>query len=474
MSAPAHVASESRPGRPGAGGAKGGPSERSERLGTITNSSSTAGQSREGGKASGLTWYALKRRDRHALAVEDVQEKRNESRAERWALRRAFRRVTKVKRVKACGRAGLREDGSVVLRATVATAPASTTRGGTARIAGFAGLFRCGSVWLCAECSARIAAKRAAELEQLLARIVQGGGWPVLVTLTMRHHRQHDLALCVKAASDAWASVTSGRRWQTDKDVSDYAGYVRALEVTESLLHGWHVHYHAIVVFNRRPSDDMIAHVTGGMFARWSGALVRAGLPAPTQEHGLDVRQLDATAAPEGVVHQSAAWARYVVKGLAEEAVLGTGKDAKGANRTIRQLMRDALLPQAWESPEAEAITHTVDLRALDRLREYEAVMPGRRQLEWSRGRHDLRARFELGEEESDEAIVAEELDGEDVAVLPRETWEVVEPRATELLAVTERGGADAARRWLDALGVQWWHPTGLTDQHRYGEPPGS
>ena len=52
--------------------------------------------------------------------------------------------------------------------------------------------------------------------------------------------------------------------------------------------------------------------------------------------------------------------------------------------------------------------------------------MPGRRPLEWSRGRHDLRARFGLGEEQSDEEIVEEELDGDDVAVIPRESWDVV------------------------------------------------
>ena len=36
--------------------------------------------------------------------------------------------------------------------------------------------------------------------------------------------------------------------------------------------------------------------------------------------------------------------------------------------------------------------------------------------------------------------------------------------RAAELLGVTERGGIEAAHRWLDALGVHWLRPTGLTE----------
>jgi hypothetical protein len=34
--------------------------------------------------------------------------------------------------------------------------------------------------------------------------------------------------------------------------------------------------------------------------------------------------------------------------------------------------------------------------------------------------------------------------------ILPSESWRAVEPVATELLSVTQREGADGARRWLD------------------------
>ncbi|OLM28520.1 hypothetical protein Ae717Ps2_6416 [Pseudonocardia sp. Ae717_Ps2] len=51
-------------------------------------------------------------------------------------------------------------------------------------------------------------------------------------------------------------------------------------------------------------------------------------------------------------------------------------------------------------------------------------------------------------------------MEGENVAVLPSHSWKIVESRAAELLDVTERHGVDAARAWLDDLGVEWWLPT--------------
>jgi hypothetical protein len=446
-------------------------------LGTITDCPAPTGPAVAGAKASGLTWFALKRRSEGAFerdAPGAAQTRRDETRAERWDLRRAYRKFTETKRVAACGRPGLREDGSVVLRVTDGTGtPAAGSTGASGRIAGYAGLFHCGNVWLCAECSVKIAAQRAARLETVLAHYLVSGGWAVMVTLTMRHHRRHGLAECRTAATDAWDEMTKARRWGKDRKASGMAGYCRALEVTESMEHGWHVHFHTVLVFDTRPSDAALARVTDGMFDRWSASLQRGGMPAPIREHGIDVMQLDTTAAaPTTVTEQARAWARYVVKGLAQESVLGVVKDAKGSNRSIRQLMRDALFPQAWEAPQAGEIVHTLDLRARARLGEYEKAMKGARQLTWSRELGQL-AKALCGEDLTDQEIAESELEGEDVAVIPRDSWVVVERRATELLSVTEREGAEGAHRWLDALGVEWWHPTGLTDQRRHGEPPG-
>jgi len=58
------------------------------------------------------------------------------------------------------------------------------------------------------------------------------------------------------------------------------------------------------------------------------------------------------------------------------------------------------------------------------------------------------------------------------VAIIPSQSWDEVEPRATELLSVCERQGPDGARAWLDKHGIEWWRPTGLSDHLRRIERP--
>ena len=314
----------------------------------------------------------------------------------------------------------------------------------------------------------RIAARRADELGAVLAHFVERGGWATLVTLTMRHRRGHSLTQCLAAASKGWTKVTAGRAGLALQSTPGYAGWARALEVTESPENGWHVHLHVVVAFTSRPSADALDDMTGRMFAQWSRGLVQAGMPAPSEEYGLDVQRLPENAPPVEMTEHTRAWARYVSKGLAAEATLGATKEAKGGNRTVRELMRAALIPARYEDPSTGDIVTMVDATALARLQEFERSISGRQQLTWSKGQWSLRAAAGLDEEQdTDEAIAEEDLQGEDVAILPAESWRMVEPRATELLSVCERQGPDGARAWLDAHGIQWWRPTGLSEHFR-------
>ena len=121
-------------------------------------------------------------------------------------------------------------------------------------------------------------------------------------------------------------------------------------------------------MFRSRPSDDVLDALAGEMFARWSAGLVRAGMPAPLLDYGLDVQRLDPTTAPERLAEQSRAWASYIAKGLAQEAALGAAKEARGINRSIRQLMRAALIAQRIESPGMGVIVEAVDMTARAKL----------------------------------------------------------------------------------------------------------
>lgn len=446
-------------------------------LGTFTDKSSTAGQrpdegtGREAVRTQVQSWLALRdnpgKLDRSDVIA--IQDRRSERRAERWAIRRAMRSLVKG-RSAGCGLPGGRPDGSVVLRVTDATGtPAESTTGANGRIAGFAGLWTCGLVWMCPECSVRIGAKRAEEVATVLAHHLADGGDPLLITLTMRHYLGHSLADCLKALSVAWEKVTQGRAAQDDYRMLGLRGWVRALEITHSVDNGWHVHLHILMVVEQGMSEEAIEALTGGWFSRWSAGLVKAGMPAPTEEHGVDVQRAD----PGAMAETSGSWARYVCKGLASEAVMGSTKAARGTSRSIYELMRDATVGRRFENPDTGEVVQLADMQARALLAEYEEAIRGRKQLTWSQRSHDLRNGVDMEPEKSDEDIVAEDLEGEDVAVIPTHSWKIVEPRAAELLDVTERHGAYGARLWLDDVGIEWWLPTGLTDARRLGVTPG-
>jgi hypothetical protein len=79
-------------------------------------------------------------------------------------------------------------------------------------------------------------------------------------------------------------------------------------------------------------------------------------------------------------------------------------------------------------------------------LWEYQRASHGRRQLEWSRGRLDLRT-FAGVRDQTDDEIAAEETGGRDLIALSEDTWSALTraAAATELLDVAETGGITAA-----------------------------
>jgi hypothetical protein len=89
--------------------------------------------------------------------------------------------------------------------------------------------------------------------------------------------------------------------------------------------------------------------------------------------------------------------------------------------------------------------------------------------MDWSKGLQLLRA-AELATETSDltdEEITDMDCEGQDVAVLPLQSWARIEPRAMELKHATEDGGRQACWDWLDATGVEWYRPPGFSDRFR-------
>lgn len=340
---------------------------------------------------------------------------RSERRSERYAARRKVRRLTRLDRVRACGRVPIGQQVSIRL---------------SEGVAGVAGVETCGSVWACPVCAAKVAARRAGEVAALIDWAGQQGHSVLLLTLTMRHHAGQGLGQCWAALSKAWAAVTSGRGWIADRDQFGVLGWIRAVEVTHGQA-GWHVHIHALLIV-RREVDDLDASILGErMFSRWQQALRRNGFDAWSDHGGLDVRVV-AMSSGDRV-------AGYLAKAMAWETVGGAGKAGRRASRTPFQILADIF---------EDFLAADADLWF-----EFERVSRGRRQMTWSRGLRDLAG---LRSEVSDEEVAAEELGSaaDDLIVLAGSAWAVVEPVVSGLLSAVEIGGIDAGNAWRGEQGL--------------------
>lgn len=250
------------------------------------------------------------------------------------------------------------------------------------------GLMRCGSVWECPVCSFKIARGRADEVRAAIAATEGGGGGVALMTLTFPHARLDRLADLVAMLSDAFTRFGKHRAWGAARSAAEVFGTIRALEVTWGQANGWHPHLH-VLLFSESPwSADRLEAARAAAIGVWSSACLRAGLPQPSEKHGVDVRGGDQAA-------------RYVTK-------LGWGLDAEIALSSLKKGRGDRFTP--WEI--LAQIAHTGNVAWRDRWREFAAAMKGSKQLQWSSG---LRARLKV--DEASDQVLADAGGSEDEAL---------------------------------------------------------
>lgn len=238
----------------------------------------------------------------------------------------------------------------------------------------YEGLQTCGSVWSCPCCGARISETRRDEMNQLLTW-ARGQGYRVMMlTLTARHGRDDDLAELLERMKDAkqrWARHRSYRRIK-DRMI----GSVTATEVTGGGQHGWHPHFHVIVILE---GDAELTTLRDAWLASLRGAGLD-GAGAAFQAQGAD------------------AAGNYIAKwGAAEELTLSQRKKGRGrTGRTPAQLLA--------------ASCDEADRQAGHLWAEYATVFHGRRQLVWSRG---LKALAGVGEIDDQQAAQDQQQDGQ-------------------------------------------------------------
>jgi len=284
----------------------------------------------------------------------------------------------------------------------------------------FEGLQTCGSVWACPCCGARISETRRDEMNELLAWARAQGYQVMMLTLTARHGRDDDLAELLDRMKDAkrrWAQHRSYRRIKPRM-----IGSVTATEVTGGGAHGWHPHFHTIMILE---GDEDLTPLQDAWLASLRGAGLD-GAGAAFQAQGAD------------------AAGNYITKwGAAEELTLSQRKKGRGRiGRTPAQLLA--------------ASCDEADREAAHLWAEYATVFHGRRQLVWSRG---LKALAGVGEVDDQEAAQDQEQDGQIEtarANIPHHIWrdDVASrcaDRRSDLLERAEEVGPDQATAELIA-----------------------
>lgn len=284
----------------------------------------------------------------------------------------------------------------------------------------YEGLQTCGSVWSCPCCGARISETRRDEMNRLLSWARSQGYRVMMLTLTARHGREDDLAELLERMKDAKQRWARHRAYSRIKP--DMIGSVTATEVTGGGAHGWHPHFHVIVILD---GDVDLTPLQDAWLASLRGAGLD-GAGAAFQAQGAD------------------AAGNYIAKwGAAEELTLSQRKKGRGrTGRTPAQLL-------AASCDEGDRVAGHL-------WAEYATVFHGRRQLVWSRG---LKALAGVGEVDDQEAAQDQQQDGQVEtarANIPHQVWrdDVAARRAdrrAELLDRAEEVGPDQAATELTA-----------------------
>lgn len=277
-------------------------------------------------------------------------------------------------------------------------------------------------------------------MNELLAWARAQGYRVKMLTLTARHGRDDDLAELLermKEAKQRWARHRAYRRIKPHM-----IGSVTATEVTGGGAHGWHPHFHVIVILD---GDVDLSSLRDA----WLASLRGAGLDGTGA--GWDIRSGDEAG-------------RYVAKwGAAEELALKDRKKGR-SGRTPAQLLA--------------ASCDEGDRRAGHLWAEYARVFHGRRQLVWSRG---LKALAGVGEVDDQEAAQDQQQDGQietGRANIPHAVWrgDVATrgaDRRAELLDRAEEVGPDQAAAEVMEQGLPDGDILEDPDPPPYQPPPG-
>ena len=352
------------------------------------------------------------------------------ARLQRFALQSAARAILPKSRTAKCLRCRQAHRPDVEVWRTRET--------GTAR---FRNLQTCASVWACPVCASRISERRSCELRNCIEQHEAAGGQVLLLTLTNPHTAHDDLGDMLQAQSRAMSRFNGLRVAQLLWAEIGCIGTVRAWEVTHgrqrSSNNGWHPHFH-ILIFCRSGLD--LDDLRPRMYAIWANCCRLAGLPIPSQRHGITLE--DGSRASEYVSKGLWGLDREMTKGHSKQ----TRPDDQGTKgETPFDLLRAFLMDR--------------DKQAAALFREFALTFHGRRQLVYSKG---LKDHFDLVEKTDAEISAEVEESAELLGSISLDQWRVIcrlDLRG-DVLELARHGWAPV-QRFLDSLPP---NPPGIND----------
>lgn len=124
-------------------------------------------------------------------------------------------------------------------------------------------LLRCGNPWACPTCSAAIAAKKVAELQDMMKIAHEHDVELYFVTLTVRHKKTHGLSDLWRILRGAWTRAKRSSALAGKKKTARFArwgflGEVSSAEVKWSSEHGWHPHLHMLLFCDKSKMDEEV------------------------------------------------------------------------------------------------------------------------------------------------------------------------------------------------------------------------
>lgn len=272
--------------------------------------------------------------------------------------------------------------------------------------AGYGNVIRCGSVWDCPVCAAKITEERKNELQEAVTRWKEAGKGVALLTLTLQHFKHEDLAEIITGLQSALSGLWRQRSVREIAVAVGVVGKIRSMEVLWGQENGWHPHSHFLLFFEHNFLTPAQVHELESTLAgEWQNVLKKGGRWASI-ENGIDLRWADS------------AIADYVAK------FGGSGYETE---QDPENWSIEAEMTKSGSKTGRMGSVHPFELLSLSAMgekwagrlfKEYSAAFRGRRQLIWSRGLKDL-----IGEPPTDDDIANEQPEGTVLAQFNHVAW---------------------------------------------------